>query len=292
MTGSPLPMPLPAMNAAPALLAFDTSTETLAVAACGAQGNCLLNLPGGAAASAQLLPQIDIALAATGLALGDLAAIAFGRGPGAFTGLRTSCAVAQGLALGLSRPVLPLDSLMVVAEDALAAFVASWSTRPARPAQPLSAVRVAVAMDARMDEIYGAVYERRDRGSNSPGDDLGALPWHTLRAPALFTLAAWNAVLDEHAGDLQGVAGSALGAFGTRLHSVAAATVWPAEQNRAAALLRLAQWAWRAGAAVDAAHALPTYLRDKVALTTREREVASAVAGAAAGAAAAVGANR
>jgi len=243
------------------LLAFDTSTERLAVAACGPLGMHAVNTVGGAAASAQLLPQIAEVLARIGLTLGDLGAIAFGRGPGAFTGLRTSCAVAQGLALGLGCPVLPLDSLLVVADDALVT---------AEPAGKLpgAARRVAVAMDARMDEIYGGVYEH--------GAQVGG--WHTVRAPALYSLADWNLVLEQEAGVLAMQAGSALAAFEGRLHRLPAVVAQPVETDRAAALLRLARAAQAAGEGVDAAQALPLYLRDKVALTTAERAAAAAAA--------------
>jgi tRNA threonylcarbamoyladenosine biosynthesis protein TsaB len=73
---------------------------------------------GGAAASAALLPQIRALLKRAELGYADLDAVAFGQGPGAFTGLRTACAVAQGLALAIGKPLLPIDSLMLVAEDA------------------------------------------------------------------------------------------------------------------------------------------------------------------------------
>jgi len=256
------------------LLAFDTSTERLAVAACGPRGTHTVNAAGGAAASAQLLPQIAEVLGRAGLAWRDLAAIAFGRGPGAFTGLRTSCAVAQGLAFGLGCPVLPLDSLLVVADDALAM---------AGGPLPGAALRVAVAMDARMDEIYGGVYEHRahEGGAHEAG-------WRTLRAPALHSLAGWNLVLKQQAEGLALLAGSALAAFEGRLHRPPGVTAQPVETDRAAALLRLACAAQAAGAGVDAAQALPLYLRDKVALTTAERAAAAAgmSAGTGAGAAA------
>ncbi len=239
----------------PPLLAFDTSTEMLAVAAVGPRGASHCNAPGGAAASARLLPTITTVLERTGLVLADVAAIAFGHGPGAFTGLRTSCAVAQGLGFGLARPLLPLDSLLIVAEDALES-----------PPLGGTANTVAVAMDARMDEIYGGVYEGGGNG------------WRALREPALYALADWNAVLEQHAGSLQLLAGSALSVFGSRLHAPAGAVVRQAERNRAAALLRLARHAFAAGAAVEAALALPLYLRDKVALTTAERAAAKAAA--------------
>jgi tRNA threonylcarbamoyladenosine biosynthesis protein TsaB len=238
-----------------ALLAFDTSTEILAVAAGGPRGWSVWNGPGGSAASAQLLPQIGAALARAGLTLADIDAIAFGRGPGAFTGLRTSCAVAQGLGLGLARPLLPLDSLRIVAEDAL---------DPSQSGD--GACTVAVAMDARMGEIYGGVYERVAAG------------WHTVRAPALYALADWNAVLAQESRQPHLLAGSALDAFGTRLHRPVGVTLRPTERDRAHALLRVARQALAEGAAVDAALALPLYLRDKVALTTAERAAARSVA--------------
>lgn len=239
------------------LLAFDTSTEVLAVAAAGPGGDFAWNGPGGAAASAALLPRIHAVLANVGLALAKVQAIGFGRGPGAFTGLRTSCAVAQGLGFGLGRPLLPLDSLLVVAEDALAMEVAPSTTD--------ASVQVAVAMDARMGEIYGGVFRRSAAG------------WSCVRHPALYALEDWNAVL-EHEAATQLLAGSALAAFGDRLHRPPGIASRADETDRAAALLRLARLAFEAGQGIDAASALPLYLRDKVALTTEERAAARAAA--------------
>ncbi len=227
------------------LLAFDTSTEQLAIAVAGPRGEHLLLEAGGALASAALLPNIHRLLADAGMALGDLQAIAFGQGPGAFTGLRTSCAVAQGLGFGLGCPLLPLDSLMIVAED----------TRAQQPA----ASDVVVVMDARMGEVYAGRYR------------WAAARWSVAVAPALYTLPAlaalWTPLPDA-------VAGSALAAFGDRLGlpPLPAGALLPHEQARPAALLRLAQAAHAAGGGIDAAAALPLYLRDKVAFTTAERD--------------------
>jgi tRNA threonylcarbamoyladenosine biosynthesis protein TsaB len=99
-----------------------------------------------AAASASLLPTIEAHLLLAGPPLPS-AVIGFGHGPGAFTGLRTSCAVAQGLAFGLGCPVLPIDSLLIVAEQA--------RRQQAPGADDLD---VGVVMDARMGETYAARY--------------------------------------------------------------------------------------------------------------------------------------
>ncbi|CAD5374183.1 putative Inactive homolog of metal-dependent proteases, molecular chaperone [Rubrivivax sp. A210] len=236
------------------ILAFDTSTEKLALGLHTPAGEHSRLTGGGALASAALLPQVQGLLAEAGLAMADLDAIAFGRGPGAFTGLRTSCAVAQGLGLGLALPLLPLDSLLIVAEDA-------------RVQAGLASGEVAVAMDARMDEVYAGRY--RWQGG----------VWQVMQEPALLSLAA---LAEAWAGSSVDVlAGSALAAFGKRLAVPACGQRFEQEDDRAGALLRLAVRAAQAGEGVDAAAALPLYLRDRVALTTREREAARVAAGAA-----------
>jgi tRNA threonylcarbamoyladenosine biosynthesis protein TsaB len=235
------------------LLGFDTSTELLAAGLQTPQGlSFTVQAAGGAAASATLLPQIQALLARAGLHFADLDAIAFGQGPGAFTGLRTACAVAQGIGLGTARPLLPIDSLLLVAEDAR---------------QQTGADDVVVLMDARMDEVYGGRY-RWHEGR-----------WHTVSPPALYALAALPALWPDGARPL--FAGSASAAFGARLGLPDGCPRCETEQDRAAALMRLAVQALAAGQAVDAADALPLYLRDKVALTTQEREAARSAANAA-----------
>jgi tRNA threonylcarbamoyladenosine biosynthesis protein TsaB len=239
------------------LLAFDTSTECMALAVHGPAGTRLAVEPGGARASAALLPALQRLLGEAGLALRQVEAIAFGQGPGAFTGLRTSCAVAQGLGFGLGCRLLPVDSLLIVAEDARLQVAAQAAVS-----------EVVVAMDARMDEAYAGHY-RWAQGR-----------WHTLTAPALYTLPAlaeWLSSVPPAAC----LAGSALAAFGDRLGRPPALHTVRSEASRAAALMRLAQAMHRDGAGVDPADALPLYLRDKVALTTREREAVKAAAQAA-----------
>ena len=228
------------------LLAFDTATEHVSIAV-AAHGRVLTHeAAGGAQASAALIPAILALLAKAGVTLRELDAIAFGRGPGAFTGLRTACSVAQGLAYGASKPVLAIDTLLAVAEDARAGR---------------DAVRVWVAMDARMDEVYAAHYAFAN----------GA--WSVLDAPMLATPAVLNERWQAQPPQL--VAGGALAAFGARL-AVGDALLAPAALPRAAAMLPLARALWAQGGAVDAARALPLYLRDKVAQTTLEREAVRA----------------
>ena len=231
----------------PRLLAFDSSTERLAIALCLPDRTLVAEEEGGALASTRLMPQITLLLEQGGCTLAQLDAIAFGRGPGAFTGLRTACSVAQGLALGAGKPVLPIDSLMLVAEDACAD-------------DDEAGLDCGVAMDARMNEIYAARYRR-----------VGGR-WQTVTAPCLLAVEALNALWS---GDPPaGVAGSAPQAFAGRLQLGGARVL--ATRARAAALGRLALAAWQDGAGVDAALALPVYVREKVAQTTVEREAARA----------------
>ena len=282
------PVSTPAASVAPCLLAFDTSTEQMVIAVASPAGVWTHRSAGGALVSKTLLRQAHLLLQQAGLALADLDAIAFGRGPGAFTGLRTSCAVAQGLAFGLGCGVLAIDSLLIVAEDAHAQALAQDRAGGSLDNGPEGAAEhrvdsadggfcfdVGVAVDARMDEAYAARYRWTRQG------------WLVQQAPALYTLpalaAAWCQAVDgagggdgrdeaAPAGAPGALAGSALLAFGARLPWPAAARRFEREHDRAAALARLAIRAWADGKAVDAALALPLYLRDKVALTTRERE--------------------
>jgi tRNA threonylcarbamoyladenosine biosynthesis protein TsaB len=226
------------------LIAFDTATERMTAALRRGERVVAHDGEGGAKASATLLPAIFDLLDEAGIVLADLDAIAFGRGPGAFTGLRTACSVAQGLAFGAGKPVLPIDSLLAVAEDARAGGLA-----PAR---------VWSLIDARMEQIYAAEYEHVDGR------------WSTRTAPFLTDCEAlaerWRSE-PPHA-----IAGNALTAFAGRLATGEAALA-PDATPSAVALLHLAEQAWADGAALDPALALPLYVRDNVAQTTAEREL-------------------
>ena len=231
--------------ALPRLLVMDTATEVVAVAACGPQGTVTRTAPGGAQASATLLTTIESVLADAGLHGSALDAVAFGAGPGAFTGLRTACAAAQGLAFGWGCPVLPLDDLAVWAEDS------PWQ-------KAAGEAPVWVAVDARMGEVYAAAYHW-----------MAPAEWRPDPAPARYTLDALASLFAAQ--PPQYVAGDAPTAFAERWPETASRRHGQV-QDRPAALLRLALAAWRRGLAIDPAQALPLYLRDKVALTSAERE--------------------
>jgi tRNA threonylcarbamoyladenosine biosynthesis protein TsaB len=256
------------------LLAVDCSTQRLCLALTTPQRTWTLDLEGGPQASARLIPEARQLLERAGLRWADLDGLAFGAGPGAFTGLRTACSVVQGWAHALRRPVLAIDSLHIVAEDARAqvhqALAApgrpspSASTSPAAPDAPDAPPDPGeppawwVAMDARMDEVYAACLQPQAEG------------WRSLRPSALYTLPALQALWRTHPPGV--VAGTALDAMGERLLLAPNVQRVSHSMDRAAALARLAQWAWLHGPRCDAAEAHPHYVRDKVALTQAERE--------------------
>lgn len=231
------------------MLAFDTATERTSIALTAHGRVWARDGEGGARASAAFLPAVMAMLAEAEVKVTDLDAIAFGRGPGAFTGLRIACSVAQGLAFGAAnKPVLPIDTLLAVAEDARAGAE--------------EAVRVWAVMDARMNEIYAAEYAFDVDG------------WQVRTAPMLTTVDALNRVWRE--AEPQVVAGNALIAFGAQFESAGARRL-PGAAPRALGLLPLARALWAHGGAVDAALALPLYLRDKVAQTSAERAARAAI---------------
>lgn len=230
------------------LLAFDTSTELISIAVTRTDAGVARvwqhTGAGGAQASSALIPAIETLMAEAGLRFEQLDAIGFGRGPGSFTGLRTACAVAQGLGLGAGVPLLPVDTLLAVAEEARA------QQAPAAPG-----LRVLALLDARMDELYAAPYDYAG-GHWQQGADFG------LYRPEQLPVQRSEAL-----------AGNVFAAYGDRLPVPAAVPRWQALPT-AAAMLRLAPALLDAGHAVAAADALPRYIRDKVALTTEERAAA------------------
>jgi tRNA threonylcarbamoyladenosine biosynthesis protein TsaB len=221
------------------VLAIDCSTEALSVAVGDERETTQRRGHAGQAHSQLALDWIDDVLAQRGWQLGDLDGIAFGAGPGAFTGVRIACGIAQGLALGAGVDVVAVPTLEAIAQQA---FTTNGSTR------------VFACLDARMREVYVAGYARE-------GD-----AWRTIVAPAV--LKPGDVALPP--GEWSGAGGGFLAypELGDlpRLGGFDAAL-----EPTASAIIELALPRLRAGEGVDAAHALPLYVRHRVALTSAER---------------------
>ncbi|QSN62293.1 tRNA (adenosine(37)-N6)-threonylcarbamoyltransferase complex dimerization subunit type 1 TsaB [Caballeronia sp. M1242] len=236
------PAAKPSSAAAPAYLSGDTSVWIRHEAT-------------GAVSSTRLLPAVRELLDEAGLALADCNAIAFGAGPGSFTGLRTATGVAQGLAFGLNVPVVPVSTLLACAEAA-------------RLNDASLPDRVLVALDARMDEVYWAEYQYESNREPAPGD------WRELHAASLDRPDALPLPSVPFA-----LAGNAAAAFGDRLPALAAAAHVDRDAlPHALPVALLGLRALRAGRAVSPELAAPDYVRNKVAQTTAERTEARAAA--------------
>lgn len=219
------------------ILALETSCERGSVALILDGEPIERALPGSAAGhSANILPLVREMLAEAGIGVAALDCIAFGSGPGAFTGLRLACGVAQGLALGADRPVAPVNSLLAMAE-------------------PVAADLIYCAADARMNEAYVARF-RRQNGGLVQVAEAECVPPESVPVPVD---AGWQGV---------GTAFRAYPSIAERLaHHVA---VLDAEAvPHAAAVARLA--AGNPASWIDPALAAPEYVRNRVALTVAER---------------------
>ena len=221
------------------LLALDTSTEYCSCAV-WRDGEILSRGElAGQRHSDILLPMIDSLLKEAGLGLNQLDGIAFGAGPGSFTGIRIACSVVQGLALGVDLPVVPVCTLEALAEQS-------------------GAEQVVAALDARLDEVYVAYY-RRKHGV-----------WRAEFGPALCSIADAPALEDP--GWVGVGSGFAIleGALGRHL-GLKFASVNGQLHPESSAIARLGAAALERGEGLDAAEAQPIYLRNKVALTIDER---------------------
>ncbi len=236
------------------LLALDTTAGSCSVALlhegrvtarCADAGRS-----GPPAHSQLLLPMIDALLAECGTPLAALDALAFGAGPGSFTGLRIACGVAQGLALALDRPVVPVDSLASMA----------WAS-----GQP----DVIACLDARMGEVYVAAYRvRRPAGGAVGHDDAGA----TIEQVVAPAVCAPEAVPVPPGDGWSGCGnGFAVHASSLRARLPCLVAIDAAVLPDARAVAMLGAIGLRAGRAVDAALAAPLYVRDKVALDATEQ---------------------
>ena len=226
----------------PCLLALDTATETCSVALLKDGAIVVRSEMVGQRHSERALPMVDAILRDTDTALGELDAIAFGAGPGSFTGLRIACGLAQGLAWGAGKRVIAVGNLM-----ALAARVFE---------QAPDCRSVLCAIDARMHESYCAVYRRSPEIIE-------------VRAPQL----ARPGELAALAADVDAVAGDALAAFPEVLPDLGERLRLPALRADAGNIVRLAATQAMRARAVAPHEAMPVYVRDHVALTTEERRL-------------------
>jgi tRNA threonylcarbamoyladenosine biosynthesis protein TsaB len=225
------------------LLAIETSSEFCSVAAGRGDDVFFRHEPAGQRHGELVLPMIDDVLAQAGLALADLEGIAYGAGPGAFTGLRIACGVTQGLALARGLPVAGIGTLLALSEEA---------------AGEAGDAAVVACIDARMGEVYHAAY-RKTHGQ-----------WTEMSPPGLYRPAEVPAV----AGSGWIGCGSGFAAHREALaarHAGRLAAIRPELAPTARAVLALAAPRFAAGKGADAATAVPVYLRDKVALKTSER---------------------
>jgi tRNA threonylcarbamoyladenosine biosynthesis protein TsaB len=229
------------------LLAIETSTEYCSLAVSDGASVHVVHELAGQRHAEMVLGAIGALLDEAGLAMSDLHGIAYGMGPGSFTGLRIACGVTQGLALARGIGVVGICTLEALAEES-------------------QADAVIACLDARMGEIYHAAY-RRIAGATAQG-----ATWQEIIAPGLYTPG------DLPLADGPGWTGCGSGfaahaaVLASRFASSIEATL-PQCVPTAAAILRLATPVFAKGCARDAAEALPLYIRDKVALKKGEQKV-------------------
>lgn len=229
------------------LLALETSTERLSLAILRDGKLFARDVDAGQRHSDLTLPLLYELLEESGLAMQDLDAIAFGQGPGSFTGVRIACGLAQGIALGLAKRVVPVETQMALAEQA-------------------GGEKVLVALDARMGEIYLAAY--RVSATAPTG-------WEAVIAPCLARPDALPALAGEGwIGIGSGFDARALALALDRSYGAGLVALRVAALPSATEVLRIAERKMTRGgadAALPPSQAAPLYLRNKVAMTIDER---------------------
>ena len=221
------------------ILALETSTQYCSVALWRDGDVDAREALAGQRHSELLLPMVEALLERHGLGLKELDGIAFGEGPGSFTGLRIGCGVTQGLAFGAGLPVVGVSTLLALAEAARSG-------------------RAVCCLDARMGEVYHAAYARSDAG------------WEAVHAPSLCTpvdapplpAGSWTGCGSGFA-----VHEAAL----KRRYTGRLSAIMPEVFPHARDIARLAAREFEAGRTVPAERAVPVYIRDKVALRSDER---------------------
>ncbi len=224
------------------LLAIESATESCSLALMCGENMLERHHLASRRYSERVLPMLDALLAEAGLVRQALDVIAVDRGPGAFTGVRLAVSLAQGMALALDRPVVTVSSLHALALEAND-----------------DAAAVLAVMDARMGEIYAASYRRHESGALVTLDEECICRAEDL---LLSPMPMWQVV------------GSGWVTYANTLRARLTGTLGSADGERypqARHVATLAACAFRAGHALAAHSVLPVYLRDKVALTLRER---------------------
>lgn len=224
------------------ILALDTSSDACSAAVL-TNDACFTEFELTPRAHTQLiLPMVESVLKQAQLQLSEMDAIAFGRGPGAFTGVRIATGVAQGLALAARKPILPVSTLAALAQQAQ---------------QQVQARKILVALDARMGEVYWGVYGWVEGQLQLEGEEQVITP----SAIELPVGNDWVAV---------GSGWSAYPELAERAASIVK-TTYADWLPSAAFIAQLAQQDYLAGKALPPAQAQPIYLRNKIAQTTQER---------------------
>jgi tRNA threonylcarbamoyladenosine biosynthesis protein TsaB len=226
------------------LLAIDTSTDFCSIAASRGESLFSRHEPARQCQAEMILGMVEAVLAEAGLEIAQIEGIAYGAGPGSFTGLRIAAGVTQGLALARGVGVVGVGTLLALAEEA---------------AGEAAGERIISCLDAHMGEVYHAAYRRAGAG------------WEEVSAPGLYKP---EAVPVMSGGDWTGC-GDGFAAYRERLAARlggCVSAVRSGTRPTARAVLRLAMPRFAAGEAMDAAQAVPVYLRDKVALKTSERQ--------------------
>ena len=221
------------------LLAIDTSTDSCSVAASRGEALFSRSEPALQRQAERVLGMVEELLGEARLELSQIEGVAYGEGPGSFTGLRIAAGVAQGLALARGVGVVGVGSLLALAEES-------------------QGEKVIACIDAHMGEVYHAAYVKARAG------------WEEVSAPGVYAPEAvplppgrdWIGCGDGFAAHSARLASR----FGDRVSAVRSGA-----SPSARAVLRLAMPRFAAGEAKDAAEAVPVYLRDKVALKTAER---------------------
>ncbi|HEY5899572.1 MAG TPA: tRNA (adenosine(37)-N6)-threonylcarbamoyltransferase complex dimerization subunit type 1 TsaB [Burkholderiales bacterium] len=213
-------------------VAFETSSEWCSVAIYSHGDIAALERRAGHRHSELALPMLETLLKELRLKVSDLDAVAFGAGPGAFTGLRIACGLAQGLALGRGLPVLGVSSLEAIAQES-------------------GAARVVACIDARMREVYYAALAR-----------AAGARWQEV--------VATQCVAPEAAPKPPGEGWIGCGNGFSVYGNLGLEKLLPEVHPTASAVAELAAPRLEAGEGVDAALAAPMYVRDKVAFTQQE----------------------